>query len=259
MNVMNLYEAIYIRESVRSYSMVPIEDNMRSAIEDFYKELIPLFLDIKTNIEIVSTFEKKHQISGLFSVKAPYFLVLYSENKEKYLLNGGYILEHMSLFLSSKGIGSCYLGSGHKKEPMNFGNGIQPIMVLAFGIPKEEYGRPANHANRISLKDLCIYKERPRTWITKVLEAARLAPSSMNCQPWRFVVYENRFHIFEKSSKIKLPMLSKWNEFEFGIMISHIMIVAEELWVDVDLIKLENITHKQFKDKKYVISVILKP
>lgn len=239
--------------------MVPLEENILSAIENFYKELIPLFLDIKTNIEIVSTFEKKNQISGLLKVKAPYYLVLYSENKEKYLLNSGYILEHISLFLSSKGIGSCYLGSGHKKEPMNFGEGIQPIIVMAFGTPKEEYGRSAIHANRIPLKDLCIYKERPRAWITKVLEAARLAPSSMNYQPWRFVVYENRFHVFEKASKLKLPMFSKWNEFEFGIMIAHIMIVAEELWVDVDLIKLENITHKHVKNMKYVISVILKP
>ena len=253
---MNLYEAIYTRASVREYLMEPLEKGILELISQFYKELIPLFSDIETHIEIVSTLEKKQQVSGLFTVKAPYYLILYSEEKEKHLLNGGYIMQHIALFLSTRGIGSCYQGGSKKKESMDFGENVKQVMVLAFGVPKDNYERPALQAKRINMNELCMYKEQPMSWLKSVLEAARLSPSSINQQPWRFVVYENRLHIFEKISKIKIPLLAKRNEFDFGIMIAHIMITAEELWVDIDLIKLENIVHKQLKQKKYVISVI---
>ncbi len=36
------------------------------------------------------------------------------------------------------------------------------------------------------------------------------------------------------------------------------MVAAEELWVDVDLIKLDNITHIALPNNQYVLSVILR-
>ncbi len=41
-------------------------------------------------------------------------------------------------------------------------------------------------------------------------------------------------------------------------MFSHLMIVAEELWLDVDLIRLEDITHKNFPNSQYILSAILR-
>ena len=90
----------------------------------------------------------------------------------------------------------------------------------------------------------------------KVLEAARLAPSSYNGQPWRFVVYSNRIHIFSK--KASVDRFKKWDELNFGIMFAHIMIVAEELWLDLDLIRLEDISQKTFSKNQYVLSAVLK-
>ena len=49
------------------------------------------------------------------------------------------------------------------------------------------------------------------------------------------------------------------NEANFGIMFSHMMIVAEELWLDVDLIRLEEISQKNFPNNQYVLSAILRP
>ena len=109
---------------------------------------------------------------------------------------------------------------------------------------------------RMDLKDLCVYKEVPRQWMKQLLQAARLAPSSMNSQPWRFVVYDNRIHVFAK--KHNMNHLGKFEELNFGIMFSHLMVVAEELWLDVDLIRLEDITHKNFPNNQYVLSAILR-
>lgn len=41
-------------------------------------------------------------------------------------------------------------------------------------------------------------------------------------------------------------------------MFSHLMIVAEELWLDLDLIRLEDISHKNFSNCDYVMSAVLR-
>ena len=91
--------------------------------------------------------------------------------------------------------------------------------------------------------------------MTQMLEAARLSPSSMNSQPWRFVVYDNRIHIFSKKHSVE--KLRKWDEVNFGIMFANMMVAAEELWLDVDLIRLGDISQKNFSNNQYVLSAIL--
>ena len=73
------------------------------------------------------------------------------------------------------------LGNPHK------GN-LKFMITMAFGKSKGSYTRKAVDAKRMDLKELCVYKEVPRQWMKQLLEAARLSPSSMNSQPWRFVL-----------------------------------------------------------------------
>ena len=47
-------------------------------------------------------------------------------------------------------------------------------------------------------------------------------------------------------------------QFNLGVMFSHLMIVAEELWLDLDLIRLEDISHKNFSNCDYVMSAVLR-
>ena len=119
-----------------------------------------------------------------------------------------------------------------------------------------EHTRRQSEAKRLPLEDLCVFKEVPRQWMTQMLEAARLSPSSMNSQPWRFVVYDNRIHIFSKKHSVE--KLRKWDEVNFGIMFANMMVAAEELWLDVDLIRLGDISQKNFSNNQYVLSAILK-
>ena len=41
-------------------------------------------------------------------------------------------------------------------------------------------------------------------------------------------------------------------------MLANIMIAAEQLWVDVDLIRLDIITHMYLPNNRYVISIIMR-
>lgn len=87
------------------------------------------------------------------------------------------------------------------------------MVVMAFGKPKGSCYRKQAEAKRLSLDDLCVYKETPRQWMKQLLDAARMAPSSMNSQPWRFVVFDSRIHIFSK--KHPSDKLGKWDEVKF--------------------------------------------
>ena len=106
------------------------------------------------------------------------------------------------------------------------------------------------------MRELSVFKEKPRLWMNQLLEAGRLAPSSMNSQPWRFVVYDNRIHVFSK--KHKAGQLSRLTEMNFGVLFSNMMVVAEELWLDVDFIKLDGISQKNYPNSQYILSVILR-
>ena len=191
-------------------------------------------------------------------VKAPYYLAFYSEDKDKAMLNAGYILEQLALFLCTKGLGTCFLGNVKPKFGNTNKGNMKCMIMMAFGKSRGAHTRKPSEAKRMSLQELCVYKEVPRQWVKQLLEAARLAPSSMNSQPWRFVVYDNRIHVFSKKHNITYFGMGKYDEFNLGVMFSHLMIVAEELWLDLDLIRLEDISHKNFSNCDYVMSAVLR-
>ena len=172
-------------------------------------------------------------------------------------MNAGYIMQQISLYLFSKGVGSCFQGMGHLKGEMPK-EGMRCVILMAIGYPKVDMVRNQEDAKRESTEDLCAVKEPPRRFVKEFLEVARLAPSAFNSQPWRFVVYENRVHVFSKQTVAHRRLLGKYNEFDFGIMLANIMIAAEQLWVDVDLIRLDNITHMDLPNNRYVISIIMR-
>jgi hypothetical protein len=126
---------------------------------------------------------------------------------------------------------------------------------MAFGTPEKSLIRRQYEAHRKKLSELCVFRDRPPKWMTQVVEAARLAPSDMNSQPWRFVSVGSRLHIFSKKSNMDKP--GKWEEFDFGVMFAHIAIVSDELWLEVDLIRLENIVQKSFNSSHYVLSAVI--
>jgi len=253
---MNLYEAIFLRKSVRNYEMDTITPQVLKEIDEYHQQTERLNPGIKTEISIIDNTKNQHKMLSLIGVKAPYYIAIYSEEKDKALMNGGFIMEQISLFLTTKNLGSCFIGSAGRAVRKNRIGNKKLLILLAFGKCKGSCTRKAAETKRMGLNDLCVYKEVPRQWMKQLLEGARLAPSSMNSQPWRFVVYDNRIHIFAK--KHNMEQLGKWEEFNFGIMLSHLMIVAEELWLDVDLIRLGDISHKNFRNNQYIISAILK-
>jgi nitroreductase len=236
--------------------MQPLAPERLEMIRSYCDGVVPLLGDMEAEFSILSYEDRVVRTVTPFLVKAPHYLVIYTHSRPKAGMNVGYVMEQIALYLVTQGIGSCFIGSPILKRKYHTLGDKEQMLVMAFGESREESTRKPVEAKRRSLEELCVYKETPRQWIKQLLEGARMAPSAMNAQPWRFVVYDNRIHIF--SVKKKYEKFNRMDEINFGILFANMMTVAEELWLDVDLIRLDNISQMNFPNTEYVLSAILK-
>lgn len=252
---MNLYEAIFVRKSVRKYKMEPIEQSRIDDILNFANDIPLLYEDIAVEYIVLDHKEATHYFGGTFLVKAPYYLVLTSQTSEGYQINAGYLMEQISLYMTARGLGSCYMGSVKPKKAFAEKMNYDYIITLAFGEGEHEIYRSSEKAKRLPLEDIAVYKSEVNKNIKLLIQAARLSPSSMNSQPWRFVIYDNRIHIFCKRNVFLSGILSEVKLIDIGICLAHFLVTAEELWIDVKKLKLDNISNIAFKSNDYVISL----
>ena len=252
---MNLYEAIYNRKSVRKYTSERIPEAVLEKIKAFAGKAAALNDQLRVEVQIIDCTRKKPDLKGLWKVEAPYYLLFYSEQGKGYERNAGYMMEQLELYMAAKGIGSCYLGGSRMGVPLM--DGMRRVMVVAFGYPEGKLYRDSPLAKRLPLSELCVFKEEAGEQIKTVLKAARLAPSAMNTQPWRFIVYSNRIYIFSRKPALSVKMLDGMREISMGIMMSHIMLAAEELWLELITSTDEQYEGKNYKSGEYVATVTL--
>ncbi len=227
---MDLYDSIFVRKSVRKFSNMNLSHEQRAMIMSFIEKVRPLSPDIKTKMMIVNPAE----IKGMMAIKAPHYLLLYSENKDGYLLNAGFLLQQVDLFLSSAGIGSCWLGM--IKPKATFVDGLDFTVMLAIGTSQEPIHRKnLSEFNRKSLSEIS-RGDDPR------LECARLAPSASNKQPWYFVCDKGDIHVYRKKpGGLMGSIYDRLTQFDLGIALCHLMLVSEKLGCPFVLDRLSNL------------------
>lgn len=216
----NLYEAIFKRKSVRKYDMNPLGEKTLLEITGYINSVKSLFPEIKIETHIVG----QHEVKLLLPIKAPHYLLFYSENKEGYLTNAGYMLQQVDLFLSINGIGSCYVGMAQPTKTATESSELEFVIVLAFGPATETVHRD----------DISKFKRKTLLQITdisnhdKLMETARLAPSATNSQPWFFTGGNGIIHAYcVKPNFIKAIIYKKMNKIDMGIALCHLAVAAE--------------------------------
>ena len=161
---MNLYEAIFVRKSVRSYTNDVLSPQLLDKIREHFHELTGLFGGIATSMSILDNRKGQQKLLSLFSVKAPYYMAFYSEEAPRYLMNTGYLMEQMVLYLCSQGIGTCFIGSRRVRKELQSKDGRKLVGLVAFGKSKGPCTRKQAEANRLALDEICVFKEIPRQW-----------------------------------------------------------------------------------------------
>ena len=251
---MTKYEAIFRRKSVRKYTNEKVEEGILQEIREFGKDAVGVRPDIRIKWKIYQASD--HKVRGLFQVKAPYYAALYSEVCEDCRIHAGCLMEQLVLWLHTMGIASCYQGGARLKHDEE--EQMELMMILAFGYPSEALERSFVDFKRAELKKLVKTNITPGKVQKKLLEAARLAPSALNQQPWRFVVTENRIHLFiRRPGRMSYEKQLNRNLFQAGIVLSHMLVTGEELWFDLDYQKLDSIMEKAIQNYLYAGSLIL--
>ena len=204
---MTLKEMIYRRRSCRSYTGEPVDGELMEKILSF--DLKPLYPDIRVRMDIVS----RNNVKCICPWIPPQLIAVYSQETEGYLENVGFLFQQMDLYLQSLGLGVCWLGMG-KMNPKTAPEveGMKFVILLAFGHPKgEDFTELRKDFRR---KELSQIADREDTR----LEPARLAPSSVNSQPWYFVHEGEHLHVYRE----RKAMTAYWNAMDMGIALAHL-------------------------------------
>ena len=131
--MMNLYEAIGCRHSVRKYTDREVTEKLRGQILSYFDKTSRLNDRIRVEAVIFDNTKKKADVHGLWKVDAPYYLAIYSDQEEGCERNAGYLMEQMVLYMTAKGLGTCYLGSVQPAQKVR--GGKRCLMMVAFGYP----------------------------------------------------------------------------------------------------------------------------
>ena len=170
----NLYPMIFKRKSFHLFRGVGSEkiapDELKE-IEEAYAGFEPLDADIRTAIRIVPA----KQVA--FKRDAEYCILIYSEKKDNYLMNAGYLGEQLDLYLVSRNIGTLWFGIG--RPDIAACDGLDFVIMIAVRKISDEtkYRRDMFRSKRKPLEE---------TWegdTLGVAEIARFAPSACNSQP----------------------------------------------------------------------------
>ena len=238
---MNLTEMIYRRKSVRSFTNGLVSDEILNRIEEFFASAKPLYPEIKVKMEIVP----RNQVKCICPWTTQQLITIFSEDKPGYLENAGFIFQQLDLYLQSIGIGTCWLGMGTLTAEDVFEkqrqDGLKYVMMIAFGHPKGK-------ALRDGKTD---FKRKPLGEISDLederLEPARLAPSSVNSQPWYFAHEENVIHVYCMHKGLLNKTLGNTNQLDVGIALAHMYVANKDTF---SFEKLDQ--HNNKKDCTYI-------
>lgn len=215
---MNMKEMILRRRSCRSFTGVPVADDLLEKIRNI--PLKPLYPDIRVHWEIV----QREQVRCICPWTTPQLITIYSEKKEGYLENLGFLFQQMDLMLQSMGLGVCWLGLGKlDAQTAREIDGMEFVIMLAFGHPRGDFLRRDVREFKRKTPAEISDREDPR------LESARLAPSSVNSQPWYFTHEGDTIHAYcVRQGILKNKPMGNTNRLDVGIALAHLYVSYPE-------------------------------
>ena len=209
---MDYYKQIFKRKSFHIFKDTEtLTDIELQRLESFIETVIPLNSEIKTEICIVSESETTCKRGG------QYCILFYSETKDEYLRNIGYIGEQIDLYLASQNIGALWFGIG-KPQNMQM-NGLDFVIMISIAkMPEDKFRKDMFKSKRKSMTEI---------WNGNTLgvaEIVRFTPSACNTQPW---IVENTgselmVYRYKKPGKRGIMPADKvryYNKIDMGIFI----------------------------------------
>ncbi len=223
---MNLYQAIFSRHSVRTFTGERLPKNITDKLN----------LPKTDNYRIVYVDSNLNGSIGSYGIirNAPAWLALITDGTPAAELRCAIEAERTVLWMTSRNIASCWVGGtfnakeASKKIGIDAGERLVAVIPIGFAAAKKRLieritSAIAGSAKRKPFESLFSIPDKLPEIYRKVLEAVRMAPSAVNAQPWRINVDKCGDAVFSSTTDNSYTML------DMGIAISHFMIAAEEL------------------------------
>jgi nitroreductase len=244
----DLYEAIFKRKSIRNYDPVQLDQNRLDEISKNLGALKPISGEIKTEFKIISP----DQVSRKGLNKAPHYIAAFSEAKDAYKANIGFMLQQMDLYFSANGTGSCWLGIPQPTKEARELSSLEFIILMSFGNPKETLHRTSiSQFKRKTLKEITNIEGAD-----ELLEPSRLAPSAINLQNWYFTGDKNLIHAYSaKPGFLRNIVGGSYFHLNVGIAICHLQLAASHLGWKTKITFEKERDNNPPKDRDYIASL----
>ena len=208
-----LYQMIYKRKSFHLFKDPGrISQEELHQIKLIFGQCRPLIPEIKVEMKIVPaemTTCKRGQ---------EYCILLYSEKKEGYLPNIGYMGQQLDLMLAARNIGALWFGIG--KTDVQSESGLDFVIMVAIAKMEESRFR----------KNMFKSKRKPLEEIwsgahyLEIANIARFAPSACNTQPWIVESSEQELRVFRykkpgKRGIMPVEKVTHYNKIDIGIFL----------------------------------------
>ena len=242
------YEMIFKRKSFHIFRTAGNESISGDELDDIqnaYTAFIPLNPEIKTIIRIVSEMQTNCKRGG------EYCVLLYSEKKDGYLQNIGYLGEQLDLYLVSRNIGTLWFGIGQtEEEPFE-----DMEFVIMFSIRKisddSKYRKDMFKSKRKSVEEIWEGVKIPG-----VSDIVGFAPSACNSQPW-YVKNNGEISVYRykkpgKRGIMPADKVSFYNRIDIGIFICFMDICLEHCGIDFE----KKLYPDDGEDKEFVLNAM---
>lgn len=188
MNVMDIFEVIKQRHSVRQYENKKIEQEKRGILLNELKKI-----NEESNLHIQILFDEPKCFDsfmahyGKFSGVSNY-IALVGKKSSDLEEKCGYYGERLVLLAQSLGLNTCWVAMSHGKSAAKVNSGEKQICLISLGYG-ENQGVP--HKSKLIEEVSELSGDMP-DWFRKGMEAVMLAPTAMNQQKFKFSLSENK-------------------------------------------------------------------
>lgn len=221
---MDYKNIILNKYSVRDYKEKKVDAKIIKELSQYANTCPKLVDDIEMDIRIMDNDVVYRQLDGFAGyhgilINAPHYIILLSENKEHYLENAGYVGESISMKASELGVDSCWItftssekvihrlnivtnkevvgiltiGYGKKKAPITLG-----ALKTGDNYSQADMRKKESSQSKVLPLQEMVYIDKwgeggdVNTLLERALyepmDCVRKAPSTMNRQPWRFLI-----------------------------------------------------------------------
>lgn len=234
------HAAIPVRRARRRYYTTPLNSTQLAQLQTVCMEFRP-FSHVRAEVITESPDDVLRGVVGSYGkVKGAPALIAFIGDKTDSNINEkiGYVGEGIILEATAMGLGTCWVGGslffrrGVAESIVGAGENervfaVTPVGYAAKELSTEERAQTAfgMFHRRKSLSELVSGLEEREwpSWIKASLEAARLAPSAINRQPWRFYVEPNSVTVSVDSSLVEWGISKR---LDCGIAMLHIEVAA---------------------------------